>query len=69
LLEWLQRPENVIAGHIKWSGYRTGSKPTIRIEHHKTGAVIDQKKLADGTVIKFYEEAEAILAKLTRAFP
>ena len=39
--EWLQRPENVVAGHIKWTGYRTGSKPTIRIEHHKTGAVID----------------------------
>jgi hypothetical protein len=38
--EWLQRPENVVAGHIKWTGYRTGSKPTIRIEHHKTGAVI-----------------------------
>jgi hypothetical protein len=39
--EWLQRPENVVAGHIKWTGYRTGSKPTIRIEHHKPGAVID----------------------------
>jgi hypothetical protein len=67
--EWLQRPENVIAGHIKWSGYRTGPKPTIRIEHHKTGAVIDhplEEKLADGTVIKFYEDAEAVLAKLTR---
>ena len=34
--EWLQRPKNVVAGHIKWTGYRTGSKPTIRIEHHKT---------------------------------
>jgi hypothetical protein len=67
--EWLQRPENVIAGHIKWSGYRTGSKPTVRIEHHKTGAVIDhplEEKLADGTVIKFYEDAEAVLAKLAR---
>ncbi len=38
--EWLQRPENVIAGHIKWPGYRSG-KPTIRIEHHKTGAIVD----------------------------
>jgi hypothetical protein len=32
--EWLQRPENVIAGHIKWSGYRIGTKPTIQIAHH-----------------------------------
>jgi hypothetical protein len=32
--EWLQRPENVIAGHIEWMGYRNG-KPTIRVEHHK----------------------------------
>ena len=67
--EWLQRPENVIAGHIKWSGYRTGPKPTIRIEHHKTGSVIDhplEEKLAEGAIVKFYEEAESILAKLTR---
>jgi hypothetical protein len=67
--EWLQRPENVIAGHIKWSGYRSGPKPTIRIEHHKTGAVIDhplEEKLTDNTIIKFYDEAESILANLTR---
>jgi hypothetical protein len=67
--EWLQRPENVIAGHIKWTGYRTGSKPTIRIERHKTGAVIDhplEERQPDGTVVKFYEDAEAVLAKLTR---
>jgi len=64
-----QRPENVIGGHIKWTGYRTGPKPTIRIEHHKTGAVIDhplQERLPDGTIVKFYEDAEAVLAKLTR---
>lgn len=66
--EWLQRPENVIAGHIKWTGYRTGPKPTIRIEHHKTGAVIDhplEERLPSGEVVKFYEEAEGVLAKLT----
>ncbi len=28
--EWLQRPENVIAGHIKWTDYRAPSAPTIR---------------------------------------
>jgi hypothetical protein len=67
--EWLQRPENVIAGHVKWTGYRTGPKPTIRIEHHKTGAVIDhplEEVLPDGTVAKFYEDAERVLAKLPR---
>jgi hypothetical protein len=67
--EWLQRPENVIAGHIKWSGYRTGPKPTIRIEHHKTGAVIDhplEEKIADGSIVKFYEDAENVLTNLAR---
>ncbi len=67
--EWLQRPENVIAGHIKWSGYRTGGKATIRIEHHKTGAIIDhplEDRLADGSIVRFYEEAEEILAHLKR---
>lgn len=67
--EWLQRPENVIAGHVKWTGYRTGSHPTIQIEHHKTGMVIDhplEETLADGTVVKFYAEAEDILSHLTR---
>jgi hypothetical protein len=67
--EWLQRPENVIAGHIKWSGYRTGPKPTIQIEHHKTGAVVNhplQDTLADGSVINFYSDAEAILSHLKR---
>jgi hypothetical protein len=67
--EWLQRPENVIAGHIKWVGYRPGGKPTIQIEHHKTGAVIEhplEERLEDGTVVKFYEDAEEIISHLTR---
>jgi hypothetical protein len=61
--EWLQRPENVVAGHIKWTGYRSG-RPTIRIEHHKTGAIIDHPLEADG--VRFYAEAEDILARLPR---
>lgn len=61
--EWLQRPENVIAGHIKWTGYRNG-KPTIRVEHHKTGATVDHPLEADG--VKFYADAEEVLAKLPR---
>jgi hypothetical protein len=67
--EWLQRPENVIAGHIKWSGYRTGPTPTIQIEHHKTGAVVHhplEEKLEDGSVVKFYADAEEVLSHLTR---
>jgi hypothetical protein len=67
--EWLQRPENVIAGHVKWSGYRTGQKPTIQIEHHKTGAIVDhplEDILDDGSVVKFYEDAEAVLGHLPR---
>jgi hypothetical protein len=61
--EWLQRPENVIAGHIKWTGYRNG-KPAIRVEHHKTGAIIDHPLEADG--VRFYADAERILAKLPK---
>lgn len=67
--EWLQRPENVIAGHVKWTGYRTGPSPTIQIVHHKTGVTIDhplEDRLADGSVVKFYADAEDILSCLTR---
>ncbi len=39
--EWLQRPENVIAGHLTWLDYKPASKPnSVRIEHHKTGALV-----------------------------
>ena len=39
--EWLQRPENVLAGYIRWPDYRGREAPTaIRIFHHKTGAVV-----------------------------
>lgn len=67
--EWLQRPENVIAGHIKWVGYRPSGKSTIQIEHHKTGAVIEhplEEQLEDGSVVKFYEDAEEIISHLPR---
>jgi hypothetical protein len=70
--EWLQRPENVLAGHIRWTGYRTnkpGATPTIQIEHHKTGAKIDhplEDILDDGTAVQLYPEAEAVLGYLKR---
>jgi len=47
-LEWMQRPENVIAGHFAWTDYRPAERPNhVRIEHHKTGAMTWQP-LADG---------------------
>jgi hypothetical protein len=59
--EWLQRPENVIAGHIKWTGYRN-PKATIRVEHHKTGETVDHPLDENG--VRFYEEAEEVLSHL-----
>jgi hypothetical protein len=39
--EWLQRPENVLAGYIRWTDYRSREAPkAIRIFHHKTGAIV-----------------------------
>jgi hypothetical protein len=66
--EWLQRPENVVAGHIKWTTYRN-NKPTIRVEHHKTGEIVDhplEEELPDGMIVKFYEDAEEVLSHLKR---
>jgi hypothetical protein len=38
--EWLQRPENVLAGVLRWSDYRSKEWPTaVKILHHKTGAI------------------------------
>jgi hypothetical protein len=39
--EWLQRPENVLSGKIRWTDYRSKDHPTqIRIEHYKTGKMV-----------------------------
>ena len=39
--EWLQRPENVLAGYLRWTDYRSKIFPgAIKVEHHKTGAVV-----------------------------
>ena len=68
--EWLQRPENVIAGHLRWSDYRASNAPNIiRIAHHKTGTVAPhplQETLPDGSAVLFYEEAEEVLSHLFR---
>jgi hypothetical protein len=64
--EWLQRPENVLAGYIRWTDYRGREAPTaIRIFHHKTGAVVlHPLQDADGTL--FYGDAETVLANVPR---
>jgi len=67
--EWLQRPENVLAGYLRWSDYRSGDWPNaVRIHHHKTGAIVlhPLEETTAGVTMKFYEDAEAVLAKLPR---
>lgn len=66
--EWLQRPENVLAGYLRWTDYRSPQFPdSIRIEHHKTGEMIwHPLQETTGETIEFYPEAEAVLAKLPR---
>ncbi len=67
--EWLQRPENVLAGYVTWTGYRGQSHPAqIRIEHHKTGEMVlhPLEETIEGERVLFYEEAEQILAHLPK---
>jgi hypothetical protein len=67
--EWLQRPENVVAGCIKWSDYRAPSAPTIiNVEHHKTGTVAPHplEEQIEGGLVLFYAEAEEVLARLPK---
>jgi hypothetical protein len=71
--EWLQRPENVVAGFLRWTDYRGEQFPNaVRIEHHKTGEMIwhplqeDIETEAGIETVQFYPEAEAVLEKLPR---
>jgi integrase len=67
--EWLQRPENVVAGHITWSDYRAPSAPSIiRVAHHKTGTIAPHplEEITNEGVVRFYADAEEVLAKLPR---
>jgi integrase len=62
--EWLQRPENVLAGSITWEDYRGSAHPKhVRIFHHKTGAEVYQP-LEEGR--QLYPEIEAYLGNLAR---
>lgn len=67
--EFLQRPENVLAGYLRWTDYRSKEWPNaIRIEHHKTGELVwhPLEEIIGGETIKFYPDAEAVLGKLPR---
>jgi hypothetical protein len=67
--EWLQRPENVLAGYVRWTDYRSAQAPfSILIEHHKTGSRVIHplEDLVAGERVLFYAEAEEILAKVPR---
>jgi hypothetical protein len=65
--EWLQRPENVLAGYVRWSDYRSSSAPdAIRIFHHKTGAVVLHPLVDPQDGAQLYPDAEAVLAEVPR---
>lgn len=65
--EWLQRPENVLAGYVRWTDYRAPAHPLqVRIEHHKTGAVVWHWLEDPETGERWYADAEAILAAVPR---
>ena len=64
--EWLQRPENISAGFIRWTDYRGREAPTAtRVFRHKTGAIVlHPLQDHDGTL--FYRDAEDVLAAVAR---
>jgi hypothetical protein len=67
--EWLQRPENVLAGYLKWPDYRPEDfAHALRIEHHKTGELVwhPLEEETEEGLVKFYEEAEEILSHLPK---
>jgi hypothetical protein len=64
--EWLQRPENVLAGALRWPDYRSKDWPNaIKITHYKTGATV-WHPLEDDDGTLFYPDAEVVLSKLPR---
>jgi hypothetical protein len=53
-----------LAGYLRWTDYRSKEWPSaIKIEHHKTGAVVwhPLEEASEDGIVKFYENAEAIL--------
>jgi hypothetical protein len=67
--EFLQRPENVLAGYLAWPDYRSQAAPNaIKITHHKTGAIVwhPLEEATERGTIMFYSDAEAVLTRLPR---
>jgi hypothetical protein len=67
--EWLQRPENVVAGLLTWPDYRSKNWPhAVRIEHHKNKALVwhPLEETVEDEIVKFYAEAEDILSHLPK---
>lgn len=68
--EWLQRPANIVLGHLVWNDYRgPGAPSAIRIQHHKNDAEVThplEEVDATGAVTLFYADAEAIIARMPR---
>ena len=63
--EWLQRPENILGGHLRWTDYRPIERPHhVRIVHHKTGEIVWHPLEASGE--RFYPELEQFLSELDR---
>jgi integrase len=63
--EWHQRPENILAGYLRWTDYRSSERPNqVRIVHHKTDEVVWYPLEENGQ--RFYPELEARLDELYR---
>lgn len=66
--EWLQRPTNVLDGHLTWADYRPAQRPgDVQIVHHKTGVRV-WHRLADAEG-PLYPELCAYLDGLERVAP
>lgn len=66
--EWLQRPENVLDGHFRWSDWRPADRHgEVSIFHHKTGLRVWHPLEADGRPL--YPEIEAWIARLPKLGP
>jgi hypothetical protein len=67
--EWLQRPENVVAGLLTWPDYRSKKWPhAVRIEHHKNKSLVwhPLEETIGTETVKFYAEAEDILSHVPK---
>jgi hypothetical protein len=72
--ELLQRPENIIAGHLTWKQSRPAARPTeIEFFHHKTGEriwhpleIADEAPDGAPAVRQLYPEPETRLATLPK---